>query len=232
MAKKFDLEEFKERLFISVVNYFENRDILNNVPHEVKGDFALIPRVCLGNKSDAGIYSESALVNDELLLEMEIDMDTVMDIAKSNSKNIFPGKICSITDYLDPSEGGMAPDGVVVPQVYVLTNNAGINGAAAFFYQPDLVENLSSMIEKDLLIFPSGENEMFCIPVTGQTQLGELQEMYTEAISELGLDEEKPLSANVLKYDSLTHMVQQMDGSSFSLSENVNNVPRVRHSSR
>ena len=54
MAKKFDLEEFKERLFISVVNYFENKDILNNVPHEVKGDFALIPRVCLGNKNDAG----------------------------------------------------------------------------------------------------------------------------------------------------------------------------------
>ena len=72
---------------------------------------------------------------------------------------------------------------------------------------------------------------MFCIPVSNSTQLGEIQEMYNEAVSSLGLDEEQPLSAEVMQYDHIKRNVRQMDGSSFSL-DGLENSAVARHNSR
>lgn len=232
MAYEFDAEEIKKRLFIAVYSS-DDSSIGNpeNFPHEVKGEFVLVPRICIGDEQPDGSYPESAIVTNDLLFEMEMDIDTVMESAKSNSRYLFPGKICGISEYLDKGSG-VTPDGIVVPEIYILTNAQGVYGSSALFYQPELIENLSKHLGKDLLVFPAGENEMFCIPVTDTSEIGELQDMFREAVSELDLDEDKPLSAGILKYSSGERLMYQMDGSSFALDSNevVNN--RTRHGSR
>lgn len=152
----------------------------------------------------------SAVVTHDMMLDIGMDMDTLFDECKSNSKKMYPGKVIGISEYLGKGDMEIEPDGIVMPQVYVLTNAAGVGGAAAFFYQPDMVDNLATMLGKDLLVFPAGKNEMFCIPVSNSTQIGEIQEMYNEAVTSLGLDEEQPLSAEVMQYDHIKRNVRQM----------------------
>lgn len=226
MKFKMDIEDFKSRLFLDVVPLETKKAVLDEfgVPYQGKGSFALVPRLFLDSDM-------SAVVTHEMLLDIGMDMDALFEESKKNSTKLYPGKVVGISEYLGKSEMEMEPDGIAMPQVYVLTNAAGMNGAAAFFYQPEMVDNLATMLGKDLLIFPAGKNEMFCIPVSSTTQIGEIQELYSEAVSSLGLDEEQPLSAEIMQYERLKRNVRQMDGSSFSL-DGLENAAAARHNSR
>lgn len=225
MMFSMDIEDFKSRLFLDVVSE-EQKAALEGlgVPYQSKGSFVLVSRLLLDKDM-------SAVVTHEMLLDIGMDMDTLFEECKTNSTKMYPGKVVGISEYLGKEEMEIEPDGIAMPQVYVLTNATGVNGAAAFFYQPDMVDNLATMLGKDLLVFPAGKNEMFCIPVSNSTQLGEIQEMYNEAVSSLGLDEEQPLSAEVMQYDHIKRNVRQMDGSSFSL-DGLENSAVARHNSR
>jgi hypothetical protein len=225
MMFSMDIEDFKSRLFLDVVSE-EQKAALEGlgVPYQSKGSFVLVPRLLLDKDM-------SAVVTHEMLLDIGMDMDTLFEECKINSTKMYPGKVVGLSEYLSKEEMEIEPDGIAMPQVYVLTNATGANGAAAFFYQPDMVDNLATMLGKDLLVFPAGKNEMFCIPVSNSTQLGEIQEMYNEAVSSLGLDEEQPLSAEVMQYDHIKRNVKQMDGSSFSL-DGLENSAVARHNSR
>lgn len=226
-----NIEEFKKRLFLGVYRLELTKKTLDNfgVPYRNKGKYALVPRLFVGEKNEAENYGYSAVVTHGMMLEIGLDMDSLFEECMKNSRRLYPGEISGISEYLEKME--MAPDGIAMPQVYVLTNSCGINGASAFFYQPDLLDSLATMLGKDLLIFPAGNNEMFCIPISNSMQIGELQEMYKQAIDLLGLDEEHPLSAEVMQYDHLKHIVLEMDGSSFSLYDGEN-VTQMRHKAR
>lgn len=225
MAFGMNIEDFKSQLFLDVVSAEQEAALEGiGVPYQHKGNFALVPRLRIE-------HDMSAVVTHDMLLDIGMDMDTLFDECKSNSIKMYPGKVVGISEYLGKGDMEIAPDGIVMPQVYVLTNAAGVSGAAAFFYQPDMVDNLATMLGKDLLVFPAGKNEMFCIPVSNSTQIGEIQEMYNEAVTSLGLDEEQPLSAEVMQYDHIKRNVRQMDGSSFTL-DGLENSAVVRHNSR
>lgn len=228
-----DINEFKERLFIDVNTLESKKEALEKfgVPYQSKGKFALIPRLLVGDKNDDGNYELSAVVTHEMILDVGMDMDTLFEECCKNSRKLYPGKISGISEYLEKMDMEMEPDGIAMPQVYVLTNSSGMNGAAAFFYQPDMIDNLAEMVGNDLLIFPSGKNEMFCIPISNSMQIGELQEMYSQAISLLNLDEDHPLAAEVMLYDHLKHNVRQMDGSTFALGDGEN-TNQMRHKGR
>lgn len=231
MGFNMDVNEFKERLFLDVCPLEAKKAALDSfgVPYQIKGKYALVPRLLIGEKNTVGDYELSAVVTHEMMLDVGMDMDTLFDECRQNSRKLYPGEISGIAEYLEKME--VEPDGIAVPQVYVLTNSGGMNGAAAFFYQPDLIDNLAEMVGADLLVFPAGKNEMFCVPISNSTQIGEIQEMYGKAIALLGLDEERPLMSEIMQYDHLKHNVRQMDGSTFSLGEE-NNVASVRHKSR
>lgn len=224
MVFNMDVNDFRERLFLDVYTLESKKAALDSfgIPYQSRGKYALAPRLFVGEKNDAGNYELSAFVTHEMLLDVGMDMDTLFEECRQNSRKLYPGEIAGISEYLEKMDMEMEPDGIAMPQVYVLTNSCGMNGAAAFFYQPDLIDNLATMLGKDLLVFPSGKNEMFCIPISNSMQLGELQEMYYQAISLLDLDAEHPLAAEVMQYDHIKHNVRQMDGSTFALGEKEN----------
>lgn len=231
MSFVMSIDEFKSRLFLSVLPASKMVEDYN-VPCLNKGTFRLVPRLLLGEKDSAGIYETSAVVTHEMMVDVGIDMDTIFDVCMDNSKRLYPGELSEISEYLDDTEMEMAPDGIVMPQIFVLTNSVGVNGANAFFYQPELIDNLATMIGKDLLVFPAGTNEMFCIPVSNSTQISELQDMYNEAVSLLGAEDESPLAFEIMQYDHVRHNVRQMDGSIFSLTGDEESVSLARHNSR
>lgn len=233
MSFNMDVNEFKERLFLDVCILESKKAALDSfgVPYQDKGKYALVPRLFIGKKNDDGNYELSAVVTHEMMLDVGMDMDTLFEECRKNSRKLYPGEISGLSEYLEKMDMEMVPDGIAMPQVYVLTNSCGMNGAAAFFYQPDLIDNLAAMVGKDLLVFPSGKNEMFCIPISNSMQLGELQEMYSQAIRLLDLDEDRPLAAEVMLYNHLKHNVRQMDGSTFVLGDGEN-AGQMRHKGR
>ena len=130
MMFSMDIEDFKSRLFLDVVSE-EQKAALEGlgVPYQSKGSFVLVPRLLLDKDM-------SAVVTHEMLLDIGMDMDTLFEECKINSTKMYPGKVVGLSEYLSKEEMEIEPDGIAMPQVYVLTNATGANGAAAFFYQP------------------------------------------------------------------------------------------------
>ena len=104
MSFVMSIDEFKSRLFLSVLPTSKTVEDDYNVPCLNKGTFRLVPRLLLGEKDSDGIYETSAAVTHDMMVDVGIDMDTIFDVCVDNSKRLYPGKISEISEYLDDTE--------------------------------------------------------------------------------------------------------------------------------
>lgn len=135
------------------------------------GKFFLCPILINDKKSIEGVQN-SYVVGYEIMNTLGMNDKEILELAVKNSIEQHPGVIKAVKDFVD-KEQELLPDSIVMPHIYVLTNEDVCYGAAAMIYQMELLENIAKLTSKDLALFLTDKNCVHCVPVTGAEQLME-----------------------------------------------------------
>lgn len=152
-----DYNEVKERLFIRISNAKDNAETLMDIPHEIRGEFAITAHALIS--ADEGMAS--TMITNDLLSAYGVHPKQLISDALKNSSVILPADIIR------------CPKGSHGSQMYLVTNRMRINGAAVIFYE-GVIGQLADLIKKDFYVIPSSVHEMF---VWSADQAGSIREM-------------------------------------------------------
>lgn len=210
----YDFENIREKIVLSVVNAELNKQLLEDTPHTIKEDLAIIYKVLVSR--DINNFA-TITVNNKYLDRWKVNADKLHECAVKNSSYLLPVTIQSMRTilcemYSDEIIQGMElPEEMPGNEMYVISNEAKIGGAGAIFYSEALSE-LADKLGTDLYILPSSIHEVIAIPVNSLAPK-ELEEMVGE-VNETQLMPEEILSNHVYRYNADTKEIKLLDTAS------------------
>lgn len=208
-----NFEFVKDKIVMVAVNAARNANLLAQVPHQNREDLALIYKVVLGTNAKG---MASITIRNEHISFWGVTPDQIHELAWKNTREILPVTVQSMTEVMREmfSKDGMPDDMAQMfmfeelpptQQMYVISNSAKVNGAAAMFYA-DVLSALAEKLGTDLYILPSSVHEVIAV----STDMGtpeSLSEMVREVNgSQVSADE--LLSDHVYRFDSNTRTIQ------------------------
>lgn len=204
-----DTSKLKDKVFFSLINAEQNRELLNTVPHREFEDLAIVYRWNIGSDS-MGTYTN--LVNNDLAEKEGLTENDLYNAASKNTKELFPVSIKNMNEVIGEmifGESGIDEDmqkefSEVMQEtpdencMYVITNESKLFGAASMLYEEPIHE-LAEQVGGDLYILPSSVHEVIAVPADfGSPE--ELAEMVYEVNMEQ-VDINDRLSNQVYHYD-------------------------------
>lgn len=84
--------------------------------------------------------------------------------------------------------------------MYVIRNEAHVNGASAIFY-PDMMDEVAKLMDGDFYIIPSSTDEVLAIPDDGGMTVAQMNTMVQE-VNETQVEEHMRLGNEVYHYDA------------------------------
>ncbi|MBE5934294.1 MAG: hypothetical protein E7262_00700 [Lachnospiraceae bacterium] len=206
-----DFENAKDNIVFQLINTEQNKEMLEHVPHREFQDLSIIYRWVV-NRNDEGLAS--ILIKDNVAKQLGLSENQLFDAAKENTKKLLPIAVRPMGEVLMDI---MMKDGMpcelaeimlnTLPakkQMYVISNEIGVNGASAMLYEEGL-EELSNIFESDIYIMPSSVHE--CIAIS--SELGDPNEL-AEMVESINMDQvelKDRLSNQVYFYDKETKQV-------------------------
>ena len=166
---KFEFEQMKSKITYRIVNYEKNKHLLKKVPHLRILDLAVTFHCIVRNDED-GIGT--VRVSLEHQQNWEISVKTLWELASSNTKRLFPAVIRPMEEIvsdllqqncLDREDELKELSSPNPSNMYVLTNNRGINGATCLLY-PGVLEDFATKLDCDFYILPSSIHEVILVP--------------------------------------------------------------------
>lgn len=204
-----DLDMVKDHIICKLVNADMNKEYLENKPHTMVENLAIMYAVDLGSDG-AGTGHMSAPITYHLLEQYGITVEELHDIAMKNlsESNIeFKTMRDVLVEMMFPDgieEGdpraAMLPPEEDIPSMYVLTNEDKLNGAAAVL-DPKTMEEISEKVGGDFYVLPSSLHEVIILPDSPDMDKATLENMVRE-INDGQVAPEDRLSDNVYMYDS------------------------------
>lgn len=142
VADFFDFEEIKNQIIIRLVNYEKNSEQLENCPHIKYLDLAVTFRY-IANENPVSIAS--ALITNKEFNIWNVSLETLYQIALTNTTKKFPCKINSLSQLVfDMMKNSPANSDDLTEEMlqeiepekamYVLSNEMGMNGATCILY--------------------------------------------------------------------------------------------------
>lgn len=190
-----DLKELQEHVFLRLVNYERNKEMLAHCPYIPFYDMAITFRY-LVRMDEEGIAS--SLINYDNLEESEVTVEALYKAAKGNTIRLFPPFLMRLDDFLKsryPQETAYPEE----PEVYILSNQQFIYGATMMIYK-EVVADFSKQMGKSVYIVPSSVNEvLLCLTDTEKEK--ELLENTLREVNEFVVSEMDFLSDAVYFYD-------------------------------
>lgn len=198
-------ETAKDKIVFQLINTAQNKEMLDNMPHREFKDLSVIYRMVV--KID-GEGIASTPIHHGLAETLGFTEEQMFKLAAENTKRLLPPVIKSMNDVMRDifMKDGMPPEiadmmlGEMPPeqQMYVISNNKGINGAVSMLYE-DGLHDLSEKLGSDLYIMPSSIHEVIAVS-TDMGEPNELAAMVAEInMVQVALDER--LSNQVYHYD-------------------------------
>lgn len=204
-----DTSKLKDKVFFSLINAEQNRELLNTVPHREFEDLAIVYRWNIGAGSD-GVYTN--LVDNDLAKKEGLTENDLYNAANKNTKELFPVLVKNMNEFISEimfgdSElsGEMEEEFKEVMMetqdersMYVITNESKLFGAASMLYEETLYE-LAEKIGSDLYILPSSIHEVIAV----SADFGSPDE-WAEMVYEINMDQvdiNDRLSNQVYCYD-------------------------------
>lgn len=205
-----DFQDWRDRVFLAVIDIEQNKEFLSQMPYVKKGDYAIFCQIGLGDKNIAGCYDSCITVTNMMMEAWHIEDGQLIDVATTNSQIMFPGELRNMSEY-DLENHCNSLDN----RFFVLSNKYHFNGAAALFYQPEVFWNTSASIGgKNFVLFPSGYNEIFCLAVDRENEWKYYQTLFDSYRNETGFD--RGLGSTILLMDCEKKSVRQLDGAVYS----------------
>jgi hypothetical protein len=198
----------KDKIVLRIVNYEKNKELLKKCPHRHFLDLAITFRY-VASKDSFGVAS-SIISNGEFEL-WNVDLEELYHLALFNTMREFPWRMDSLArvivegirnkginglpeqliEELEEMENGV--------NMYVLTNEQGLNGATCILYD-NVIRNFAKVQGCNIFILPSSVHEVMLVPENAEMEPEFLAELVVEANqSAVGLID--LLSNNVYYYD-------------------------------
>ncbi len=206
--------EPEKRITMSLVNTGQNKEMLQHVPNRQFHDLSVVYRYIV----DAGSDISSVLVDNKTADMMGMDEGQLFKTAQENTLEFMGLVIKPLDEVIKEillSEGMAADEAESIvqlpegkPQMYVITNRAGVNGAVYIMYD-EVLQGLAQETGSDLYLLPSSVHEVMAVPAYGNP--ASLAQMVEEInVKEVELEER--LSNNVYHYDKMLHKLSVAAG--------------------
>ena len=138
-------EAVKSRLCIRLVNYDMNAVLVQDLPHLLFLDLAVL----FYYKVDGAIVPDAAcLIQKEQLADWGISLKDLAAAAFASAILTEPPRIASM--------GGS-------PEMYIITNASGLFGASVITY-PEIGQVLAERFGEDMILIPSSIHELIAVP--------------------------------------------------------------------
>lgn len=158
--------QVKDSIILQLVNTEKNRALLKTCPSRLFLDLSIIYKIqmCKGNTKVA-----QAMVDNSMAEALGMDEEALYQAAIKNTRELLPPVVASLKGMVDEL---CAQESVALPplelgqkelSMYVLTNDAGIGGAAVLLYTEEL-DGLARKLGEDIYILPSSRHEVIAVP--------------------------------------------------------------------
>ena len=206
----FDIDFFKEfgrvrdRIFHKIINYEKNRQLLEDVPYFKWCDLAVVFYYAVEEKS---MGRASILIHNNHLAMWDQTINALYQIAQSNMRRCMPGLLLPMYKLVEEMTGVKfsQTDGV---RMYVLTNQAKLNGASAMLYS-DKVKELADKLHSDLIILPSSVHEVLILPDDNEQKYDFYRQM-VEEVNTTQVEPEEILSYNLYRYSRQKEEIEEI----------------------
>lgn len=207
----YDFNAVKDDIILRLVNYERNRELLKTCPHKRFLDLAITFRF-VASMDVLGV--SSSLIRNEEFEAWNMDVDDLYQIAMFNTMREFPWQMDSLANIIVDSlqkkvseemakefeeEIAMLEQTKNGVNLFVLSNDTGVNGASCILYD-SVLKNFAKVQESNLFILPSSVHEVMLVPEDSETDPEFLENLVREANqSSVGLID--LLSDHIYYYD-------------------------------
>lgn len=156
-----DYSIVKDRLFIRVSGLSSIGSLIKSVPNRIIEDLVLTAHIRMPS-TECDLCS--AIVTNDLLSMMGIDAEQLFKDAFASSVKLFPVDIIpfisELRNMIPKSEHSLLDNNEdQLPKMYLVTNKARVNGAAAFFYE-GVMKKLEEITGGSYYVIPSSIHEV------------------------------------------------------------------------
>lgn len=200
-------ESIKSHIVLKLINTEKNKVLLNDVPHVEFLDLSIVFQCII---SDERIGTASVLIYNAHAKLWGVDSKELYRRACENTPRLLPYEIKNMSDMLeeimydDNIDDETEKEDIIKEScenlsMYVLTNKRRTEGAACMLY-PNLIEDFSKAIDRNLYIIPSSVHEILLMPADDENEIESLKAVIKE-VNETQLLIEEILSDSLYFYD-------------------------------
>ena len=187
-----DFEKVKNLIVYKLVNTERNEKLLKDIPNLPMLDFSVIFYLMIPVNE---FEHCSILIRNAHMNYWKLPISYVYQCAKENTKRMCPYIFRPLSDFISR----YLPDHVPENPLLVLSNESGVNGAAAILY-PGIPKYIFEQIGKNYYILPSSIHELLIVPEEETIDPLNLQEIVRE-VNESHILPEEYLSDSVYYFD-------------------------------
>lgn len=206
-AEDFTYEKLKDSIGVSVCNAAKNQKMLQDVPHEIKGDFALTYHV----KVSLGEDGEGVIQIHNSHLEMwGIDENTLRETAWHNMEHHFPYQLSDVHDMIEAEfDVSKLPWYRRNTTMYLLSNPDRFHGTAYLFSDRAMSE-VAEKFGTDMLVTPLSVHECVLLRRDEIQDMDELKEMM-EFFYKRRINPEYALTSDIYLFDYQEQTLSKLD---------------------
>ena len=205
-----NFEYVKDKLFILLLNYNKNKEMLKELPHQIFLDLAV---VCCIKVGDDGMIK----ISNNLLNAYGVTKETLFDIACENTPKLEPAvgtNMINMMFGLITEENKEINEELlddfelddIAPPMYVLTNKSKYYGASTILYN-GLLDRIANKIDKDLIVIPSSVHEVILLPYDNELDVDVVTDM-VRSVNQSELEQEEMLSNHAYIYNRTTKKIE------------------------
>lgn len=184
-----DFASVRKQIIYKLVSAEKNAELLKKVPHLPVLDLAIIFFIYI---SEGALKNCSVLIKNDHMNLWKIPISVLYESAKKNTPRLCPCVMYPMSELFDAK-------GFEECEVYVLTNEQGVNGAAALLY-PKMPAYIYRELQGSYYLIPSSVHEFLVVPERMGVSVSELQAMVRE-INETEVDAQDVLSDRIYYFD-------------------------------
>ncbi len=209
-------QEIKDHIVYKLVNTRANAAFLTHLPHWEFQDMSLICYLLMEQRVHGYV---TALIHQDHLKSWGISQNELMRSALANTPRLLPPVIRPMSDVLkqlareamgdeydetavdsllEAADEQRMERNPVFPTLYVLSNPAGVNGAACMLY-PGEIRKFAAHLNQDLVILPSSIHEVLLVADSGNYDFDDMSRL-VQNINETEVPPEDRLSNQIYRY--------------------------------
>jgi len=218
--KTFEWDITKDSIILKLVNYKMNQQMLQEIPYKIVfGDLAVTFHVLVSSTKE-GV--QTVKIVNKLFDGFGVSIDEMYEIALENTMRLFPASIRDMNEMivstLEAEMGDMKDwqelkeltlPTVEEPRMFVLSNSAGINGAATLLYS-EVLKEFADKAGRDIFILPSSIHEIILVlMISKEFKVEDLRSMVKE-VNQNNVPIEDVLSNSVYRYSRKENSIERL----------------------